>query len=59
MAEYNPRQEVMTTQQSLLEEYEHQLSCETEENMTAVSHLSQCEQEVERVPCGKVQVAVE
>ena len=44
MAEYDPRQELMATQQSLLEEYEHELNREIEENVAILSHLSQCEQ---------------
>ena len=59
MAKDDPRQELMVTQQSLLEEYEHQLSCKIEETIAALSCLSQHEQEGKRVPCGEVQEAIE
>ena len=59
MAKYDPRQELMATQQSLLEENEYQLSCEIEENMVILSHLSQHEQDGERVSWDKIQKALE
>ena len=43
MAEYDPRAELMVTQQSLLKKYECQLNKEIEENVAILSHLSQCE----------------
>ena len=59
MAEYNPRPEIMATQQSLLKEYEHQLKKEIEENVAILSHLSQCEQVGEQVPCQEIQHALQ
>ena len=47
MAEYDPRQELMAIQQSLLKEYEHQFNKKIEENVAILSHLLQCEQVVE------------
>ena len=44
MAKYNSRQELMAIQQSLLKDYECQLSLEIEENMAILSHLSQHKQ---------------
>ena len=55
MAEYNPRAELMATQQSLLEEYKHQLNKEIEENVAILSCLSQCQQVGEWVPCQEIQ----
>ena len=58
MAEHNPRTELMATQQSLLEEYEHQLNKEIEENVAILSNLSQCEQVEEWLPHHKIQKAI-
>ena len=44
MAEYDPRPELMAIQQSLLEDYEHQLNQEIEEYVAKLSHLSQWDQ---------------
>ena len=49
----------MATQQSLLEEYEHELNREIEENVAILSHLSQCEQVGEQVPHQEIQQALE
>ena len=59
MAEYEARAELMATQQSLLEEYEHELNREIEENVAILSHLSQCEQVGEWVPHQEIQQALE
>ena len=59
MAEYNPRAELMATQQNLLKEYEHQLNKEIEENVAILSYFSQCEQVGEQVPCQEIQKALE
>ena len=59
MAEHDPRQELMTTQQSLLEEYEHELNREIEENVAILSQLSQWEQVGEWVPYQEIQQALE
>ena len=59
MAEYDPRAELMATQQSLLEEYKHQLNKEMEENVAILSCLSQCEQVGEQMPQQEIQQAVE
>ena len=45
----------MATQQSLLEEYEHQLNKEIEENVAILSHLFQHEQVGEWVPHQEIQ----
>ena len=59
MAEYDPRPELMATHQSLIEEYEHQLNQEIEENVSILSHLSQCKQAGENVPQQEIQQAPE
>ena len=59
MAEYDPRQELMATQQSLLEEYEHELNREIEENVAILSCLSQSKQVGEWVPHQEIQQALE
>ena len=58
MAEYDPRAELMATQQSLLKEYEHQLNKEIEENVAILSCLLQYEQVREQVPWQKLQQAL-
>ena len=58
MAEYDPRAEFKATQQSLLKEYKHQLNKEIEENVTILSHLSQCEQIGELVLHHEIQQAL-
>ena len=47
MARYEPMLKLMATQQSLLKEYELQLSEEIEENLAILSCLSQDEQDEE------------
>ena len=59
MAEYDPRGELMATQQSLLEEYEHEVNREIEENVAILSCLLQCEQVWEWVPHQEIQQALE
>ena len=59
MAEHDPRQELMATQQSLLEEYECELNREIEENVVILSQLSQQEQVGERMPHQEIQQALE
>ena len=49
----------MPTQQSLLEEYEHQLNKEKEKNVAILNCLSQCEQAGESVPHQEIQQALE
>ena len=55
MAEYDPRQELMATQQSLLKEHEHQLGHEIEKNVPILNHLLQYEKEGEKMPLGEMQ----
>ena len=59
MAEYDPRQELIDTQQSLLKEYVCELNREIEENVAILSHLLQCEQVGEQVPHQEIQQALE
>ena len=59
MAEYDPRQELMATQQSLLKEYECELNREIEENVAILSCLSQHEQVGEWVPHQEIQQVLE
>ena len=59
MTEYDPRPELMATQQSLFEEYEPLLNQEIEENVALLSHLSQREQTWERVPHEQIQQVLE
>ena len=59
MAEHDPRQELMATQQNLLEEYERELNREIEENVAILSQLSQREQVGEWVPHQEIQQALE
>ena len=59
ISEYNPRAELIATQESLLEEYEHQLNKEIEENEAIFRHLSQCEQVGEQVPHQEIQQTLE
>ena len=55
MMEYNPRTELMPTQQSLLGEYEHQLNKEMEGNVAILSCLSQQESVGEQVSSQEIQ----
>ena len=48
----------MATHQSFLEEYEHQLNQEIEENMAILSHLSQWEHAGEQMPHREIQQAL-
>ena len=57
MAEYDPRAELMATQQSILEE--HELNREIELNVAILSCLLQCEQVGEWVPHQEIQQALE
>ena len=57
MAEYDPRPELMATQQSLLKEYKCQLNKEIGENVI-LSCLSQWEQGGEKVPHREIQQAL-
>ena len=59
MAEYDPRAELMATQQSLLEEYEHELNREIEQNVAILSHLLQHKQVGEQVLHQEIQQALE
>ena len=58
MAKYDPRQELMATQQSLLEGYEHQLNNKIKENVAILSHLSQHEHAGKQVPHQEMQQAL-
>ena len=59
MAEHDPRQELMATQQNFLEEDECELNREIEENVAILSQLSQWEQVGEWVPHQQIQQALE
>ena len=56
MAEYDPRQELMASQQSLPGKYEHQFNKQRNwGNVAILSHLSQWEQAAEQVSCREIQ----
>ena len=59
MAKYDPWPELIAMQQSLLQEYEHQLNQEIEENMVILSCLWQSKQAGEKVPDREIQQALE
>ena len=59
MAKYDPRPELIVMQQSLFEDYEHQLNQEIKENVAILSSLSQWEQARENMPCKEIQQVLE
>ena len=59
MAEHDPRQELMATQQNLPEEYKRELNRDLEENVAILSKLSWWEQVGEWVPHQEIQQTLE